>query len=156
MSESFEDDLELSVADVLPRILGVDYGQKRVGLAMSDPLRFFAQPVGTFGPDDAVARVRAIADADGVDTIVIGWPIGPNDEENDATEAVDRFVVRLIEALPGVAIVRWDERGSSREAVQQMIKAGSRRRDRARGGGVDRVAAALILQQFLDDRNAAS
>ncbi len=123
---------------------------------MCDPLRMFAQPVGTFAPDDAISRVRAIANDDGVDTIVIGWPVGPDERENDATAAVDRFVERLEEAVPGVTVIRWDERGSSREAVQQMIKAGSRRKDRARGGGVDRVAAALILQQYLDDRNASS
>jgi putative Holliday junction resolvase len=136
------------------RIVGVDYGAKRVGLAKSDPLLMFAQPVGTYSPEDAVQVIRDIAAADGIEAIVIGWPLDSDGNENASTERVEEYIAVLKDAAPGPAIERWDERGSSRAATEELVRAGSRRKHRARGGATDRVAAALILQEYLDERNA--
>jgi putative Holliday junction resolvase len=140
------------------RIVGVDFGTTRVGIAVSDPLRLFAQPLGTYAPDEAIEVVSGIADRDGVEVIVFGWPLDADGNENAATNRVatytERFAERLADHKPPVLIEKWDERGSSREAVEELIRAGAKRSQRGRGGAADRVAAAIILQQYLDERNA--
>ncbi len=133
-----------------PRIVGVDYGTKRVGLAVADPLRLFAQPLATHTPDGAVAALRALRDREGIETLVVGWPLTPGGEEGVATERVQPFLNRLRKAFPEADIVTWDERFSSAQAKEAIRAAGAgrkARRDRAR---VDRAAAAIILQEYLD------
>lgn len=136
------------------RLVGVDHGTRRVGIAKTDPLALFAQPVGTYSPDEALDVLVAIDTEDGIETLVIGWPVDAQENENPQTARVDEYIVALREVLPQTDIVKWDERGSSREAREQLVRAGSKRKHRSRKGATDRVAAALILQQFLDDRNA--
>lgn len=130
------------------RVVGIDYGTKRVGIAIADPLGMFAQPVGTFDPDGAIGKLRSIGQDDGIRTVVIGWPLSEDGRETDSTRRVDRFVRRIRNALGTVEVVRWDERYTSEEA-----------RDRLRGRGpvgvgrVDTAAAGIILQEYLDSRS---
>ncbi|MDX1531153.1 MAG: Holliday junction resolvase RuvX [Rhodothermales bacterium] len=134
-----------------PRIVAVDYGTKRVGLAVADPLRLFAQPLATHSPDEAVAALRRLHTEEGIETLVVGWPLTPEGEEGAAVERVRPFFNRLRNAFPGVEVVAWDERFSSRRATEAIRAAGARqkaRRDKAR---VDRAAAAIILQEYLDE-----
>ena len=139
------------------RIVGVDYGTKRVGLAKSDPLCMFAQPLGTYSPSEAISVMHEIDAGDGIEVIVIGWPLDSDGNENVSTERVDAYIADLRASLPvHIQIVKWDERGSSRAAVQELVRAGARKKQRGRAGATDRVAAALILQEYLDERNAAS
>jgi putative Holliday junction resolvase len=134
-----------------PRIVAVDYGVKRVGLAVADPLRLFAQPLGTYSPDDAVERLRTLDRADGLAALVVCWPLTPEGGEGEAVARVRPFFNRLRNAFPGVDLVAWDERYSSARAKEAIRAAGvgrKARRDRAR---VDRAAAAVILQEYLDE-----
>jgi putative Holliday junction resolvase len=138
-----------------PRIVAVDYGTKRVGLAVADPLRMFAQPLGTYPPDDAVERLRTLHRAEGLEALVVGWPLTPEGEEGKAVARVRPFFNRLRNAFPGVDLIAWDERFSSSRAKEAIRAAGAgrkARRDRAR---VDRAAAAIILQEYLDEQNDA-
>ncbi len=135
-----------------PRIVAVDYGTKRVGLAVSDPLRLFAQPFGTFAPDEAVEALRALQRTDGLETIVVGWPLTPDGEEGAATERVRPYFNRLRNAFPGVEVVRWDERFSSARAKEAIRAAGAGRKARRDKGRVDRAAAAVVLQEYLDEQ----
>lgn len=129
------------------RIVGVDYGTKRVGLAVSDPLRLFAQPVGTFGPDEAVDRLRAIHDEFGIAVVVIGWPLQEDGTEGEATRRVDAFVRRLRNALRGIRVVRWDERHTTEEI---RARQGGRRTRSDDRGRIDTAVAGLLLQEYLD------
>jgi len=135
-----------------PRIVSVDYGTRRVGLAVADPLRLFAQPFGTFAPDEAVEALRALQRADGIATIVVGWPLTPEGTEGAATERVRPFFNRLRNAFPGVEVVRWDERFSSERAKEAIRAAGAGRKARRDKGRVDRAAAAVVLQEYLDEQ----
>ena len=135
----------------LPRIAAVDFGTKRVGLAVTDPLRLFAQPFGTFSQDEAVSQLRALAEAGDLALIVVGWPLLEDGTEGAMVERVRAYAGRLRNALPGVQVVAQDERYTSERAKTAIREAGARRaarRDRAR---VDAAAAALILQDYLDD-----
>jgi putative Holliday junction resolvase len=129
----------------------VDYGTKRVGLAVADPLRLFAQPLGTYPPDEAVERLRALHRTDGLETLVVGWPYTPDGEEGAAVERVRPFFNRLRNAFPGVELVAWDERFSSTRAKEAIRAAGAGRKARRDRERVDRAAAAVILQEYLDE-----
>lgn len=132
------------------RILGVDYGRKRVGLALADPLRMFAAPYGTFDPDRALAVMRSLNDSSGLETIVIGWPLSAEGAEGPATSAVRKYANRIAKAFPGVDLVQWDERYTSIEARELLHRSGVPRRRRAEKKRIDAAAAAVILQQYLD------
>ena len=132
------------------RIVGVDYGTKRVGLALADPLRLFAQPFGTFPPDEALARLRALDAEEGVAVIVVGWPLTEAGEEGPATERVQQFINRLRKALKTAEIVPWDERFTSEMARRQIYASGGSRKRRADRRRLDAAAAGIILQEYLD------
>ena len=134
------------------RVVGIDFGTQRVGLAVADPLRLFAQPQGTVPPEDVVPRLEEIAAADGLAVLVVGWPLLPSGEEGEATERVAAFIETLEGAFPEVDIVRRDERHTSEMAKDAIREVGERRSGKPlfEEGRVDAAAAALILQDWLD------
>jgi putative Holliday junction resolvase len=133
------------------RILGIDFGTVRVGVAVSDPLRIIAQSVGTFtnnaGIIDTVAEIARQYD---VGLVVIGMPFTLKGEKGMKAEEVDKFISRLKEKL-SVDVIPWDERFTSRIARQTLIQMGTTKKQRRTNKGkVDAMASALILQSFLD------
>lgn len=129
------------------RVLGVDVGTVRVGLALSDPGRMVASPFDTVpAGEDLPARLAAVARAEACDTVVVGLPRALSGRETDST----RLATRLAEALrtEGLHVELWDERLSSAEAEAALLRGGRRRAQRR--SERDRVAAALILQGWLD------
>lgn len=132
------------------RIVGVDVGTKRVGVAVSDPLRLFAQVEGTYPPEEALEVLQSLKREQGVDVVVVGWPLTEAGEEGEATEMVEAFVDRLHEALGSVEVVRRDERYTSEMAKDLLRRAGVSQPGRYDKGRVDAAAAAVILQDYLD------
>jgi len=133
------------------RIVGVDYGTKRVGIAKSDPLKLFAQPVGTFSPTEALDAMADIAATDEVQTVVIGWPLEEDGSHGKMIQLVTEYINRIKKRLPGVEIVRRDERHSS-ERAKELIRTGERPSMRKTGRGrIDTAAAGIILQEYLDE-----
>ena len=131
------------------RIVGIDYGIKRVGLAMADPLGMFAQPFGTHSPHDAIKKLEELHESEGVRTIIIGWPLQLDGTEGTATEAVSRFIKRIRKSLKDVEIIRWDERFTSEDARDQ-IRSGLNPSMRKKGRGrIDTAAAGIILEEYL-------
>jgi putative Holliday junction resolvase len=129
--------------------LGVDYGTKRVGLAVSDPLRLTASPHSVVSPASIVDEVTDLVKELGVGTIVVGLPTGlSGGEGTSASEA--RKLAEELGTATGVEVVLLDERFTSRMADQKLIESGKRRR--ARRETVDKVAAAIILQDYLDNQ----
>lgn len=136
------------------RLVGVDVGTKRVGLAVADPLRLFAQPHGTYGPEEALAVLREIRDEQGIETIVVGWPLTEAGTEEEATEMVQSYVARIREAIGEVEVIREDERYTSEIAKDLLRRAGASQPGRYDKGRVDAAAAAVILQGYLDRRKS--
>lgn len=133
------------------RILALDYGTVRVGVAVSDPLRIIAQSVGAI-KNDATLMDRlgeAIAQyAPGL--IVVGMPLNLKGEKGQKAVEVERFMEKLKEAF-GIELVVWDERFTTKMAQQTLIDMGTRKKERRENKGrVDAMAAALILQSFMD------
>ncbi len=134
------------------RIAAVDPGRKRVGIAVSDPLRLFARPVGTFTPAEALARLREQHAADGLACVVLGWPLDADGTEGAAVEAVRPFLRRIEKALPGVRVVLQDERYTSEEAKSRLHDAGRWKNARRDKGQVDAMAACVLLEDYLEGR----
>ncbi len=138
----------------MPRVLGVDVGTTRVGLALSDPAGITAQPLevidgpGASGFAAAIAeRVRELE----VEEIVVGIPLHMDGRRGPAAEAAEAFAVSLEEAT-GLPVRRWDERLSTKEAERAMRAGGAD--GRKQRGVVDKVAAAIVLGAYLDARRA--
>jgi putative Holliday junction resolvase len=133
------------------RILGIDFGTVRVGVAVSDPLKIIALSVGTFTNNAGIFdTLAAIARQYDVGLVVIGMPYTLRGEKGMKAEEVDRFSSRLKDKL-SVDIVPWDERFTSRIARQTLVQMGTTKKQRRTDKGkVDAMASALILQSFLD------
>ncbi len=131
------------------RILSIDYGQKRTGLAVTDMLRITANPLLTI-------ETRALRDwltaelAKGeIDTVVIGHPKQMNGEESDSMRYIRPFVGWFRKQFPAVPLVEYDERFTSTLAHQAMIAGGMKKKDRRDKAVVDKIAACIILEDFL-------
>jgi putative Holliday junction resolvase len=140
-----------------PRFLGLDVGSKRIGVAVSDELGLTAQPVLTLirrrNPRDDVRSLARLARRFSVAAIVVGNPLHLSGEQSPRSESTQAFATELGE-FAGLPIHLWDERLTTREAHQILYEAGHPRQDHRRV--VDQVAATLILQSFLDNRNGES
>ena len=132
------------------RILAIDHGLKRIGIALSDELKMIAQPLEFVPAEpfaDLVARLTDLVQEKEVEVILVGMPRNMNGSYGPAAVKVEEFVAALKSALP-VPIKTWDERLTSAQANRILI-AGNVRRDK-RKQKVDKMAAAILLQSYLD------
>lgn len=141
-----------SIGSPAPRVIGVDYGTKRVGVAVADPLRMFAQPYGAYSLEEAVEVIQSIDEDEGIEVIVVGWPLTLEGEEGKAAQRVQQYINRLRNALPDVKVVKRDERYTSKMAREAIRRFGRKEKGHPKDhkGRVDAAAAALILQDYLD------
>jgi len=138
------------------RILALDYGTKRIGVALSDELGWTAQPLETFERrtlDRDVTHIASLVGAHEVGQVVLGFPLQLDGREGPAVQAMREFATRLEQGL-SVPLVLWDERMTTKAAEDLLIAADVSRKKRK--GAVDRVAAAILLQSYLASREAAS
>lgn len=134
------------------RIIGIDYGQKRVGLAVSDPLFLFASPLDTLPPDKVTPFLQQYHTANPIERFVVGYPKLLNNTPAQNAQRVEAFVKHLQRTFPDIPITLADERFTSRMAFQAMIDGGLKKKDRQDKAMVDRISAVLILQGFLDQK----
>ena len=141
----------------MPRILGIDYGERRVGLALSDPLGMIASPLPTLtrrkGKRPPVAPVARLVEENEVAEIVVGLPLDLAGEENDWTREVREFGDALAERA-GVPVAYRDERMTSVRAERAVRSLGLPRGRREEKDRIDAAAAVLILQAYLDARRS--
>jgi putative Holliday junction resolvase len=132
------------------RLMGIDHGEARIGVALSDPFRLFAQPhsiIATTTRQADIAALCALVESEQVIKIVVGLPTAPDGGVGQQALIVIRWARDLAAAVP-VPVVFWDESYSSVEA--EALRGGRRRRKRGRAQPVDDLAAAAILQEYLD------
>ena len=132
------------------RLVGIDVGTKRIGIAQTDLLKTFATPVGTFPPSQIIQQLQLITSQATVEAFIVGWPLTSEGLEGKATERVTQFINQLRKAYPDIEIVKVDERYTSNQAMDVMIKAGVPKKKRREKERVDRIAAALILERYLE------
>lgn len=141
--------------DASRRFLGLDLGQTRIGVAVSDPLGWTAQPLGTIqarSPKQAVSRICEMVRQYGVGTIVLGLPYKMDGTEGAQATWVRQFGERLTRKIGPVAVVYWDERLTTAASESLLIESGLRRKERKQHR--DKIAAALILQTYLEHRRS--
>ena len=134
----------------MDRIIGIDYGRKRVGVAVSDPLRIFASALDTVPAAKIIDYIKNYAQKEAVVRFVVGYPVNMDNTPSEAAADVDRFLKQLARAFPGVPVSLEDERFTSVLAHRAMIEGGMKAKDRRDKMSVDKISAAIILQGWLD------
>lgn len=133
------------------RILAIDLGTKRTGIAVTDTLNILANPLITIETSKIVEFLNGYFAKEEVDTIVLGYPIRLDGTPNEMTPRVISLKAHLSKLYPGKKIVLVDERFTSKMAMQSMIAMGSKKKDRKeKAGNLDKVSAAIILQSYLE------
>ena len=134
----------------MDRLIGIDYGRKRTGIAASDPLGIFASALETVPSAKIIEYLQNYALHETITDIVIGYPMNLNGQPSEAAKDVDAFLPCLRKAFPGVPIHLEDERFTSVLAHRAMIDGGMKYKDRRDKTSVDKISAAIILQGFMD------
>ncbi|OQA02017.1 MAG: putative Holliday junction resolvase [Bacteroidetes bacterium ADurb.Bin408] len=132
------------------RVLAIDYGQKRTGLAVTDELQMIAGSLGFVQTKEIFNYISNYLKNNVVDAFVIGQPRQMDNTNSEASRFIEPFVLKLGRLYPHIPIVRIDERFTSKLAFQTMIEAGLKKKDRQNKGLVDSVSATIILQSYLE------
>jgi len=132
------------------RILAIDYGKKRTGLAVTDPLGIIATPLDTVNSSELLSFLKLYCQKETVDQFVIGMPKTLGNEDSEMAPMVRKFVEELKKAFPEKPIHLADERFTTSIALRAMIDGGMKKKDRQVKGNVDKISATIILQSFID------
>ena len=132
------------------RILAIDYGKKRTGLAVTDPLRITANPLLTIETKGLINWLQTYFEKEKVDIVVIGHPTQMNGEESESMNYIRPFIGNFKKQFPTIPITMYDERFTSVLAHQAMIVGGMKKKDRQDKAIVDKIAACIILEGYLD------
>jgi len=131
-------------------IIGIDYGTKRIGLAVTGPLKIFASPMETVRTCDFESFIKKYSETETREGFVIGYPVKMNNQASETVKFIDPFIKRLEKLFPGIHVSKADERFTSSIAFQTMIDGGVKKNDRRDKAMVDKISAAIILQSFLE------
>lgn len=134
---------------IMGRIMAIDYGIRRVGVAVTDPLQIIATPLTTIRTTDTLSFLKAYMGQEEVEALVVGMPKHLNNTSSRMTTIVQKFIQTLQITFPGKCITSQDERYTSKIALASMIEGGFKKKDRRQKEHVDRISATLILQSFL-------
>ncbi len=137
----------------MARILAIDWGSKRTGIAVTDPLRIIASPLETVPTSQVLDYLDRYLAAEDVDLIVLGAPFHDDGTPAQVAGQIDKFAARLRKRFPGVKVVRQDERYTSRQAADIILRSGVRKKKRRDKALVDKVSASLILQAYMDEND---
>lgn len=136
----------------MARIIAIDYGAKRSGIAWTDPLQIIATAVGYVETSSLMERLRDLCAKESVESFVMGLPYRLDGSDTDMTAPVKAFAAKLRKAFPDKPVEFADEQFSSRMAMDAMLQAGLKKKKRREKGVVDQVAATLILQDYLEKK----
>ena len=135
----------------MARIMALDYGKKRTGIAVTDPLQMIASPLATIETAELYTYLKEYIDKEAVEKIIIGLPLNLDGTDTDATAAVRHNVRRLRNSFPTIIIETVDEQFTSKSASRAMVEMGMKKKARQEKGNIDKMAAALMLQQYLEE-----
>ena len=135
------------------RIIGIDYGIKRIGLAVTDPLQIFASPLITVSPREFDNFIEVYLKTEEVDAFVIGYPVKMNNQPSTSVTYINPFIKKLKKTYPEKHIYLADERFTSQMAIRTMIEGGLKKKDRQDKSIIDKISASIILQSYLDSRS---
>lgn len=133
----------------MPRILAIDYGQKRTGIAVTDELQIIASGLTTIPSANTINFLKEYFSKENVEKVLIGEPKQMNGEPSQSTEIIEAFVKKFKSFFPDMPVVRVDERFTSKMAFQTMIDSGLNKKQRQNKNLLDEISATIMLQDFL-------
>lgn len=136
----------------MPKVLGIDFGKVRTGLAITDELQIIASPLQTVPSKLVLDEIEKIIRKEKVETIVLGEARRLDGSESEITIEQQKFANKLAKRFPSIRVVRVDESYTSKMASQSMLMSGMKKSDRQKKENLDMISAALILRSFLDSR----
>lgn len=134
------------------RILSIDYGRKRVGLAVSDPMKIIATGLATVHPNELFDFIKDYTQKENVETIVVGYPVDLKNEPAEALRYINPFLKKLVKEYPTINIEIFDERFTSKLAKIAMIEGGLKKMKRQDKALIDKLSAIIILQSFMNSK----
>ena len=137
------------IYSMMGRILAIDYGTKRMGIAVTDPLQLIATPLTTISTDKVLEFLQAYVKQENIATMIVGMPKRLNNTASAMTAVVTKFIHKLQKAFPDQHIIPQDERYTSKIAVDSMIEGGFKKKDRRNKAHIDKLSATIILRSFL-------
>jgi putative Holliday junction resolvase len=137
----------------LPRILSIDYGKKRCGIAVTDPLQIIATGLCTVTAKELITYLKKYFETEEVELVLIGMPKNLKNEDTDATQLVEKFIIEFKKKFPLKEIKTLDERYTSKMAQQSMLASGLKKHDRQNKALVDEISATIMLQGYMETVN---
>ncbi len=134
------------------RLVAIDYGAKRVGLAVTDPLQIIATALETVPAKDIISYLKKYNQTEGIEAFIVGMPMRLDNTPTSNTPLVERFVNQLKNQFPDKHIHLVDERFTSKTALEAMISGGMKKKDRRDKANVDKISAVIILQTYMESR----
>ncbi|MEP6513757.1 MAG: Holliday junction resolvase RuvX [Parafilimonas sp.] len=134
----------------MSRILCIDYGAKRCGIAVTDPLKIIAGALTTVETKSIISFLKKYFSQEEVELILIGEPKNLDDTDTHATPLVHQFIIRIKKEFASIPLQTIDERYTSKMAVQTMLNMGMKKKDRRKKENIDQLAATIMLQEYLE------
>lgn len=134
------------------RLMGIDYGRKRVGIAVTDPGQMIASGLTTVGAHEVLEFIKNYLESESVEEFIVGEPKQMNNEPSESAGIVKAFVTSLSRKFPDIPIKMVDERFTSKMAMRAMIDGGMKKKQRQNKAMVDSISAALILQSYMESK----
>ena len=135
------------------KILSIDYGMKRTGIAITDGSKIFATGLTTVATNEIYSFITKLLTEEEIETIVVGKPMNLQNQPTDATKPSDTLAKKLAKLYPKIEIARVDERFTSKLAKQAMFAGGMKKKDRRDKKMVDKISATIILQSYMEQQN---
>lgn len=133
----------------MARLLAIDYGRKRTGIAVSDPLQLIATGLTTIQSDSLLSWLKDYMQQEPVEKIIIGYPKTLSNEPAEAIRYINPVIKKIVHTFPEIPLVLMDERFTSKMAFQAMIDGGLKKKDRQDKAMIDKVSATILLQDFM-------
>ena len=137
----------------MARILAIDYGGKRTGLAVTDPLQIIATGLATIESRDLITYLKNYFLSEQVELVIIGLPKNLDDSDTHGTPLVEKTIKQLKKKFPSMPLRTVDERYTSKMAKDAMLEMGMKKKDRRVKGNVDIIAATIMLQEYLQNKH---
>ena len=136
----------------MARIVALDFGKKRTGIAVTDPSRIIATALDTVDTGELIGYLKKYFAKEEIEKVLIGYPLNFDNSATDATPLVDKFIPKFQHVFPAVPIEKIDERLSSRMASQAIAEMGLKKKDREQKELIDSVSAAILLQEYIQSQ----
>src|ERR1700741_197728 len=137
----------------MPRILALDYGKKRTGIAVTDPLQIIATALDTVDSNELIGYLKKYMLQEQVEKILVGYPLNMDNTPTDATPLVEKFILKFGNVFPQMPVEKIDERMTSKMASREISGMGLKKKDREKKELIDAVAAVMMLQEYLQNNS---